>query len=453
MIQKQYPRPRVRCQECNENMILCWGETITTPYLRHESTSQNCTSNSVSEFHKMSQELLTKFLNTGGTVIFTKKCGCCEDIIVKPNLVYFKEYQYKYKDKTCIYDIIGTEFIENLNPYFDPKLNPFLNPKLNSNLNPILNLKPNPLDSRRKPVLGIEIFYTHRAEKMFIRDNIKWVEVDADDIFLKLNNRTDNIISLDDILCNKTRDEKDIEDILNPECKKTDPPRQCQNCRKMNIPFDRPLYCNFCYKCYNIECSAKFNYFTLNDFAYELGYLEKTDIFKTIAQLIISMISHGYYHMHKYSWDIYANLKKIKYSPGLWYNFVQRKKCLKCKNIQNTNYKDPFCIKCDKLLRYSNTDYLSEKITLSKENRDFFIENLKWLNDIPGNWVLGTPCYFCKDKYMDSTNDKKYWEPFTKSVKGFVEWNNDKKCCCTMCLEKELKNKGLEEELKNRGLL
>lgn len=391
MLRKKYPRPRVNCDQCNQDMILCWGKIIVNPYLKHQSVIQKCNNNGISEFHKMAQNLLTNFLNNNGTVKFRKKCECCSDILFEKNLKYIKEYCYQYKDKKCIYDIVG---IKNL-------------------------------DIISEPIIGIEIFYKHRAEKTFVRNKIQWVEIDADEIFLKLDGQTDNSIILEDISCYKDLKEQDEQDIFEPECTKIEPPRQCQICKKMNIASDKPMYFKSCSKCYSVSMSVNFDYYTLTQFQCELKYLDRIENFKIKTQMIHSMALYGYYHLYKYYWNIVGNLK---YPAGIWISFIKRKQCLKCGIKQNTKYKSPFCINCYRSIKNNNIEY-SEKIEVSIEYRQFLISKLNWLNDIPGDWRLGSLCYFCKSD--------------TNSIKGFTEWNNDKKCCCIICLENEMEKREL----------
>lgn len=138
-----YPRPQDKCNQCDQSVILCWGEKII-PYWRHvaqTNSTRNHKPDGESLCHKHAKEKLITFLTQKKTVLFSHKCN--QKITqIPPNAVTFKP-EVKYKN--CVFDI-GC------------------------------------LDSDNKLLFGIEIYHTHKTSNVKFRNEIGWCEVKADQV-------------------------------------------------------------------------------------------------------------------------------------------------------------------------------------------------------------------------------------------------------------------------------
>lgn len=442
---KKYPRPKVTCHKCKEDMILCWGKKHDI-YLKHESTSNECTNNNfgISEEHNMAQDLLITYLNNGGYVNFTKNCNCCQNVKM-PNktLNYVKEYRYKYEDELCIFDIMG-------------------------------------LNQEKNPNFGIEICYTHVSENIKIRNNINWTEIRALEVIEKLYKiKFEQNIILKDMLCNNifgkensiNKSDIQINDIIDININNieinndnnynnneniymdddenediTDYFRKCNKCAEYNIDINEPLYKNKCKKCYNESLSDKFKNYNMIDIALGLYYLTKYENYPCDARRIVDLAIHGFYENYEYVWNVegysFGDSEEFpKPLPGLWTEFLRRKKCIKCENYENIRYGKPFCNACFKVIKNHDVSIKSKQISISASEKFALRTKLNFLYKMPKWSGIGSPCNYCGDEYekMNIENEK-YYDPNSNYVNGKVWWIAvGNVSCCTICLEKQMK--------------
>ena len=147
-----YPRPKDKCDICNDEIVLCWGN-IRLPYWRHlTNTHIDHSPNCESFNHKFAKNILINYLNDNNN-----KCNfihTCNNIIINiPNGAIIFKPEIKYKN--CIFDIGG-------------------------------------FDENNKLVFGIEIYHTHKTENIKTRNDIDWVEVKAYDVINVLDRENVN---------------------------------------------------------------------------------------------------------------------------------------------------------------------------------------------------------------------------------------------------------------------
>ncbi len=142
------------------------------------------------------------------------------------------------------------------------------------------------------------------------------------------------------------------------------------------------------------------------------------------------------------SWKI-VDYAYLAYNT-LWSNFLLRKKCIKCEKTWSTSFCKPFCISCLKQIKKDNE--FDNRVQIKDSQKFLLRKNFEWLSNVPGDWVLGKTCYFCDENYNDQTINEKYqqfWESNTNFVSGYVWYFGDKKCCCTVCLDKQCRDRGI----------
>jgi len=153
-----YPRPSDKCDICNEDIILCWGNIVTS-YWRHLiNTHHDHSPNTESFNHKFAKNILTKYLNNKNRCSFIH---ICDDTIINiPKNVIIFQLEVPYNN--CRFDIGGFDKDNNL-------------------------------------IFGIEIYYTHKTTNTKSRNDIEWVEIKANDVIDNLDreNISNDIIITD----------------------------------------------------------------------------------------------------------------------------------------------------------------------------------------------------------------------------------------------------------------
>ena len=153
---RKYPRPCMPCHCCDSELVLCWGDRIKEPYLRHKSKSfcdggGKGGGGGESLMHSMAKKLLCEYLNDNGNITTEDY-----DLSIKPEIKVIMEIPKGLRwDVECklgngIVDIGGYNTTNEL-------------------------------------VFVVEIYHTHATEK---RDGIVWVEFDATHVLNLLDNDT-----------------------------------------------------------------------------------------------------------------------------------------------------------------------------------------------------------------------------------------------------------------------
>jgi hypothetical protein len=187
------------------------------------------------------------------------------------------------------------------------------------------------------------------------------------------------------------------------------------------------------------ECLSMF------EIALKLGYVHKISIggSPTESRREILAASKGWYEKSTPITKWYNKPSNItdldkKTIGTLWNDFLERKRCLKCKTSdQEIIYGVPYCRKCIREINGTKFD-VAKRVTIPEETKNLLIQKYGWLKSIPGRWKEDTPCKLCGDDYIkNSSKLKKYWEIEGDSVQGFVWWFGEKKCICTRCIERK----------------
>lgn len=378
-----YPRPLDTCDACKTSIVLCWGETHSTPYWRHVVKTDNHTiPNGESALHKQAKVLL------------------CDYLLKLPNNkrtdITFQHH--KYLDlKTCLpnnYKNVKTEV------------------KLGASVLDIAlfdtNTKNNDNTETEKVIFGIEIWNTHKTSKLSDRNLISWVEIKAEDVITFFDNPKN--------------------DSKNSKMVFTD--------YSINIDKELELECES-----ERECEHELIKKTHLQLAEELGYLSiSKEQDGSIAQLM-DFATFGF-TQENVSWDTTCCDDDDIHNKFLWKEVLANKECLFCGNSYNgLAIRKPFHKKCwsdIKNERYE-TDIKYYDLQKTQELR----EKLKWLDQIPGGSEIHTPCMICKRKpFRDFTDDKnsKYFRGNSNFVPNFTSWKFQKRQICYFCLGEFLKN-------------
>ena len=75
-----YPRPRIPCSVCGEDLVLCFGEK-RRHYTRHigkRSGKVNCTGGGEGDLHIWAKEDLARYLSQGAELEFFSRCKSCK---------------------------------------------------------------------------------------------------------------------------------------------------------------------------------------------------------------------------------------------------------------------------------------------------------------------------------------------------------------------------------------
>ena len=142
---KSYPRPSILCDSCQREVILCWGEKHPTPYFRHKGKREPslCSGGGEGALHRLAKEQLCDYLNHGGLVKYRELCKKCGNTVIL-NIPSSLEWKLEVTYRSIRFDIAAMNGDSLL--------------------------------------MGIEIHSTHRAENTEIRDEIKWIEVNCNEV-------------------------------------------------------------------------------------------------------------------------------------------------------------------------------------------------------------------------------------------------------------------------------
>lgn len=373
-----YPRPTTICPECETPLILCWGNKILNPYWRHK-VSNNCnvnTSNSESLLHQLAKELLCTKLNLNLILSCERKCKCgkIQIIDVPTNITWKCESYISNEEQKGYLDIAG-------------------------------------FDDNDKIVFGIEIYNKHKTENIIARNNIEWVELDANSVLDKLD--IDN-----------TPNNLNILDRRKLNC-------ACEEIIK-NVSYDNNYQENDKSRNdkWKEEGMRKYDLLSIEEIAKRLGFLNYIEYYHCEGQKYLMMARFGKYKF-KHEW----NLEKfsVKNDDGeidwkklhLMDQFISRQQCMCCETKYNATKYRPYCFGCYENIKNEEDSFEETEIdiNLKKELRSKF----RWLDKVPDGekGIYGKyACFFC-NKSIDNKYD-------------YAMYFYDKhKRCCANCLDKQ----------------
>lgn len=172
---KTWPRPRIKCQDCNNEIVLKWGEK-KRPHFSHFSSGnkKRCYSKGESAEHRVSKIILAELIQLGCLIRIHGKCKTCGS----PKL---REIKIEKNDK------VEVEY------------------KYNNEISDICILRNNEI------YIIIEVYYKHHIRN---RTGIKrWYELQANEILVNIGNNDINNIQVLNLTCIRER-----EDCKGQEC-------------------------------------------------------------------------------------------------------------------------------------------------------------------------------------------------------------------------------------------
>lgn len=186
--------------------------------------------------------------------------------------------------------------------------------------------------------------------------------------------------------------------------------------------------------CPVLRCDAPYC-ISIRELAYRLGYTNIVSLYSCESRQIVDEADKGGYFSND-DWKL-----KGKDDVELWSVFISRGCCLRCENKDSTiKYKQPFCMSC---YSYIVNDKRQDKIIwVESERQEELKIALSWLDQIPGDWKAGDSCYCCERNYTTEADNLKYkhlWELDKDYICSYVIWLEDRKRCCTICLDKILR--------------
>lgn len=331
-----YPRPIIKCPNCQQDTILCWGDK-RRPYLRHKKKScsqvKKSDTENESELHVAAKTMLCDFLNAGNSISINIICDICKTKISElttPDSKWKTEAVMRNDFGRAIFDIAAYDQYNNL-------------------------------------IFGLEIFNTHRANINCVRNTVPWVDLDAVDIIDKLDSDDKGNIYFTDFRQDRICDKE-----------------QCYEKRRLNITchiYSHHVYPNLgeFIDNYDISHIGLPN----SDIARKMGYWQLKARYSHIVQRYLDEAIKGGYIEDWECWTLYGyeeidiinsfnsdtQCTFTSYN-NMWANFLQRCLCMKCdKYYDNIRYQKPYCIECHKLIQENSIDddeRLNKRLTKDK---------------------------------------------------------------------------------------
>jgi len=103
---RDYPRPRINCTECNNELVLKWGNKKIPHFSHFNKGKIKCNFNKETLQHKLSKELICELLNNKCIIKINIPCDNCFDNEVVDITLQDNENAYnEYKFENEIYDV------------------------------------------------------------------------------------------------------------------------------------------------------------------------------------------------------------------------------------------------------------------------------------------------------------------------------------------------------------
>ena len=108
-----WPRPRVPCSTCGQELGLVWGDE-RGPYLRHLRNATGCTGGGEGDLHKWAKEDLADYLRNKTMLHFVSRCTSCETKLYLPSVpvnerIVDTEYQLPSGGRADVAVCVGNE--------------------------------------------------------------------------------------------------------------------------------------------------------------------------------------------------------------------------------------------------------------------------------------------------------------------------------------------------------
>jgi len=352
-------RPKSVCVSCGEILHLKWGQ-IRRPHWSHGPRS-TCKSPTAGEtaFHKLSKDKLVEFLTNGGKLNFRSPCYHCgkhtNRSLPATARKFTQEQPYSFEGDMVIFDV-GC------------------------------------LDEKDELVFAIEVFHSHKAAKLNIRNKVDWVEVKSQDVVARFIPESDigdeTLCLLDtrqDFLCGGC-------EVL-PESVHLHPPPL----HPKRQPQPRP----------------EFSPQLMTRIAIRLGYLSDSNRYQRKIQRLVDKARFGG-HLPDYQFWSLTPDKDFKQEPKSWSLFLTYQRCLKCLTPYPVQNDRPFCQQCqieagtDEALRMEvyrsngeHPDWDKFAVKISDEERYNIRKRLAFMDGVPKMLRHPAKCNFCDNKSAD----------------------------------------------------
>lgn len=389
-----YPRPKINCPTCDNNLILCWGPK-TDPYFRHEITVDcDIKPKKVEEslFHNLAKKLLCENLNKGIKITFVRKCVKCNNkfnITHSSILIWECEKRIDSNGNVGVLDIAGFE---------DGDI-----------------------------IFGIEIYYKHRTNNIKAREGIEWVELDTEEVLDEVyREEIEKHIILTDIRLFT------CDDCINHIQSKNELVKQEEYLKKQEserlekaIQLHR-IHLAECEKGYNILTKLKYNsrktiqynkttllgdevkkydYLSLKQIAIQLGYLVFVDPYNSESEKYFDIVITGKYKLKSEIWidkdlrKCYANNDNTADQEKYYiYNqFLGRRKCMRCCNDRMINIYHPYCENCFPFISKKNQNNTFGTNKVDENYRKDLEIRFEWLILVPDTEESIDECVFCNN--------------------------------------------------------
>lgn len=373
-----YPRPKAKCDHCVEEVILCWGEKVTVPYWRHPSGytggNDGHRASCESATHKLAKKLLAEYLTRGGHCSYSH--GCHTDLkIPDVGCVKFVE-EYVYKD--IRWDIGCLSIADEL-------------------------------------LFGIEIRVTHVVNKISTRDEVPWVEIDANDVLFAL----DKAESPSEITLNNLSSTE-------PCClKKLEPRTQFAPPKVLPSPITTKS------KNPSLQSLSQL------DIARKLRFLIKERI---PPHKILHTLAIQGKMIKREIWQERGDVKT--YKSEIADEFLSRYKCLKCEHSYRTEscFK-PYCGRCYYSISNDGDAYYDSSYAIDPKLKLLLRRKIgAWMSSIPTG-TFSTVCSICNikggdDGYARLTEKDQGFRPSEDEENSFkltTWWFGENKRICEIC--------------------
>ena len=323
--------------------------------------------------------------------------------------------------------------------------------------------------------MGIEIYSKHRAERIEIRDEVKWVEFDCHGILSALNAsappssiKLKNLHSVESCslsYCLPFTEMRErlgyhteegwglkctcwIDEIWEAFLRR----RKCLRCYRPWETRKGRCYCSACYdrtlseeaRRSGIVERLQFDTLSRTEIGQELGYCRIENIYVIEQRKYMDIVLYGKHleTIHWYSESTRISDDRLK-TAALWNILQKLGKCLRCGSYHGVKKGRPYCRGCYNQINDRGILTIKKWTDIPEEERIKYYRRFSWLAEVP-TADKQSLCFFCERSRADYLDTKysKYWEPNKVGVKRTTRWLDGKRRrCCTICLEEQDKNR------------
>lgn len=470
---RKYPRPTIKCLECNSDLILCWGDKLNI-YCRHKpikGITTNCKSvkNSLElkkNEYNFAKKLLYEYVsNPSNSLYLQKDCACCDNLVISSKSTFVIDHSIYdiaiFEDSKLKYGIKISDNSTKEDDFKTILLSPIeIIDKLDSDNDNLILFND-------KFCLSNDHNYICSGNGLCLEQNNylcnygctvkKCISLKCNNTFVKSSSELigdENHCSS----CVKKITEKREENKLKIDF------RQCGQCLKYTIPNYNTSH-EICKMCHmnNIKKEKEDEYkdFNVKELGEKLGYLSIVPSLKYYHPSIkcIEFAMKGSITPNIIQWNTAAistisivNKKlglndNIENNYDIWNILISRCICMRCEKECTISRGKPFCLSCFKHISKNNSESYGEKIKIKDSFKQEIRRRIFFIEEIDSDWKYGSACHFCGTDYRNR-KDVEYLSP-TGSLLGYTIWKEEKKCLCIICLDEQLKKTSVYDLLRS----